>query len=593
MTGTGSGGDCATGRALAGARSVTVSPDGRFVYVGSREAGRDAVAVFARSATGALTQAAGAEGCITETTTPDCATGHDLGSTSLAATSGALVGATQADDTVVALARAANGGLSQAAGAGSCVSQTGSGGACGDGRALDGPTELAVSPGGGTVYAAARNSDAVAVLGLTGAALGQAPGTAGCTANTNAEGCAAGRALDGATDVTVSRDGKNVYAASANSDAIVSLAVGAGGALAPIGSIDGCVSETGSAGACLDGRALDGANAVVASPDGRHVYAGAQPFPRRHRPRADHGRARRRLRVRRLRRRRGHRRRLRRARRGHRQGARGRRLRPLRRRQRHRPLAASSSSRSRPPACPGPPSPVTASARPSPPATWTGTASTTSSSAPPARTPVPAPTRATSCSCPARAPACRPRARGSSGPRARARPRPTPCSAPRSPWATATPTAARTSPPAPRAPTDGQGRVALFAGGPAGPGDTPAAILAQSSPGAPGSAEAGDELGAAVAVRDLDGDGRAEIAAGVPGETVGAATEAGGVQVFDGTGEGPGRFVGQGNVRGAVAEDDDRFGATLEAGDVVGTASPTSSPACPARTSAAPPTPAP
>ena len=34
----------------------------------------------------------------------------------------------------------------------------------------------------------------------------------------------------------------------------------------------GCVSETGSGGACLDGTALDGATGVTLSPDGSSVY---------------------------------------------------------------------------------------------------------------------------------------------------------------------------------------------------------------------------------------------------------------------------------------------------------------------------------
>lgn len=46
----------------------------------------------------------------------------------------------------------------------------------------------------------------------------------------------------------------------------------AGGALTQLPGTDGCVSETGTLGQCEDGKALDGANAVTVSPDGRNAY---------------------------------------------------------------------------------------------------------------------------------------------------------------------------------------------------------------------------------------------------------------------------------------------------------------------------------
>ncbi len=59
-------GPCAEGRALVGASSVAVSPDGQHVYVASYVYG--AVAVFARDqATGTLTQLPGTAGCVSQT----------------------------------------------------------------------------------------------------------------------------------------------------------------------------------------------------------------------------------------------------------------------------------------------------------------------------------------------------------------------------------------------------------------------------------------------------------------------------------------------------------------------------------------------
>jgi DNA-binding beta-propeller fold protein YncE len=63
----GSGGDCADGVGLAGANEVAVSRDGRNVYVASIGSFTSTVAVFARDRrTGALTQLPGTDACISE-----------------------------------------------------------------------------------------------------------------------------------------------------------------------------------------------------------------------------------------------------------------------------------------------------------------------------------------------------------------------------------------------------------------------------------------------------------------------------------------------------------------------------------------------
>ena len=74
----GTGGDCADGVALDCPQGVAVSPDGRNVYVASSSA--HAVAVFARDRrTGALTQLAGTDACVSEDGTGgDCADGVAL-----------------------------------------------------------------------------------------------------------------------------------------------------------------------------------------------------------------------------------------------------------------------------------------------------------------------------------------------------------------------------------------------------------------------------------------------------------------------------------------------------------------------------------
>ncbi|MGB2852733.1 MAG: hypothetical protein WBC01_13830, partial [Solirubrobacterales bacterium] len=53
-------------------------------------------------------------------------------------------------------------------------------------------------------------------------------------------------------------------------------ALAANGALTQKAGTAGCISETGTAGACADGVALIGANSVTVSPDGTSAYAASR-----------------------------------------------------------------------------------------------------------------------------------------------------------------------------------------------------------------------------------------------------------------------------------------------------------------------------
>ncbi|MFC8226511.1 FG-GAP repeat protein [Streptomyces sp. NPDC057287] len=67
---------------------------------------------------------------------------------------------------------------------------------------------------------------------------------------------------------------------------------------------------------------------------------------------------------------------------------------------------------------------------------------------------------------------------------------------------------------------------------------TPAQVWTQDTVGVPGTAELGDGFGADVSLADIDGDGYADVAVGVPGEDVGTVADAGGVRVLRGSGAG-------------------------------------------------------
>jgi hypothetical protein len=113
------GGACTPGRGLSGAASVTVSPDGASVYV--------------------PTMSLGLNGGIIE----------------------------QFSGQLTILDRAADGALTQAAGPAGCVSENGSGGTCADGTAVDGVTDAAVSPDGRNTYVAGYAAAAVLIFDRT------------------------------------------------------------------------------------------------------------------------------------------------------------------------------------------------------------------------------------------------------------------------------------------------------------------------------------------------------------------------------------------------------------------------------------------
>ena len=273
---------CADGKALGGASSVAVSPDGKYVYVASFES--DAVAVFMRdSCSGALTQLARTAGCVSEDGSGGaCADGHGLDSAFAVAVSDdgehVYVGSDSVGSGSGAVAVFArdkiSGALTQLAGTTGCVSEDGGEGTCADGKGLLGIRTVTVSPGGKHVYVASFESDAVAVFARdkSSGALTQLAGAAGCVSEDGSGGtCTDGTGLLGARSATVSNDGKHVYVASFDSSGVMVFARNKNsGALTQLA---GCVSFDGTGGACADGTGLDGANSVTVSDDGEHVYA--------------------------------------------------------------------------------------------------------------------------------------------------------------------------------------------------------------------------------------------------------------------------------------------------------------------------------
>jgi DNA-binding beta-propeller fold protein YncE len=251
----------------------------------------------AYAAIGDLTQKAGTAGCVSDTgTSGACQDGGPLDAAAGVAVSpdGTSVyvatGGLNGDAVVIFDRNPATGTLTQKTGTAGCVSDTGTGGACQDGVALDGVSDVAVSPDGRSVYAASLGTGAVAVFNRNTSntanrgALTQKADPNDCWSDTGTPAtggtCQNGVALNAPAGVAVSPDGTSVYAAVTFSDAVAifdrdTSNSASSGTLTQKADPAGCVSETGTSGTCQDGEALDGAANVTVSPDGASVYVTA------------------------------------------------------------------------------------------------------------------------------------------------------------------------------------------------------------------------------------------------------------------------------------------------------------------------------
>jgi DNA-binding beta-propeller fold protein YncE len=223
--------------ALSGADALTVSPDGRFVYVGSSNTAT--VSAFAREAHGVLAPLApGRRGSYS-----GCVAGEPL------------------DD----------------------IPRTRCGARIG---ALNGVAALTISPGGRNLYVVSYGlrpgTDSVVTLQRDPRSGGvrPLPGTRGCIQSLPGSGCRAVPGLEGAAAITVAPDGRFVYVASELSGAVTGFRRDpVTGGLTPLTHRGGCVSSgeraAGDVRCELEVRQLAGARSVVVSPDGRELYVAA------------------------------------------------------------------------------------------------------------------------------------------------------------------------------------------------------------------------------------------------------------------------------------------------------------------------------
>jgi FG-GAP repeat protein/VCBS repeat protein len=117
------------------------------------------------------------------------------------------------------------------------------------------------------------------------------------------------------------------------------------------------------------------------------------------------------------------------------------------------------------------------------------------------------------------------------------------------------------------------GTVKVYYGTADGPSATRTRTVTQNSTGVPGTSEKGDQFGARLDAGDVNGDGYADLAAGVPFEAIGTKSAAGAVVLLKGgsgglSGTGAKAFHQDTSGIPGVAEAGDRFGGAVRLLDV-------------------------
>ncbi|WP_369214300.1 FG-GAP-like repeat-containing protein [Streptomyces flavofungini] len=112
-----------------------------------------------------------------------------------------------------------------------------------------------------------------------------------------------------------------------------------------------------------------------------------------------------------------------------------------------------------------------------------------------------------------------------------------------------------------------KGTVLVRYGSASGLSDRSTKITADTA-GVPGVGEEGDEFGSAISAGDVNGDGFADVAVGVPGEDIGSTADAGSVVLLKGsrsglTGTGAQAFDQSTTGVPGASEKGDKFGATV------------------------------
>ncbi|MGW7055099.1 FG-GAP-like repeat-containing protein [Streptomyces sp. NPDC054887] len=119
------------------------------------------------------------------------------------------------------------------------------------------------------------------------------------------------------------------------------------------------------------------------------------------------------------------------------------------------------------------------------------------------------------------------------------------------------------------------GSITIQYGTSTGPTNTGKKVITQATTGVPGASETNDAFGASLSAGDVNGDGKAEVAVGVPGESLDAATGTGAVILLKGASKAAGGMTGKGAIAynqstagvPGVSESGDDFGRQVSLAD--------------------------
>jgi 6-phosphogluconolactonase (cycloisomerase 2 family) len=256
------------------AYAVALPPDGRSLYL-TTTSPTNTVDQFARDpVTGEITQLAGADAClgVNPACTPTANLHQPRGMAFSPDGRFAYVAAFSGNDVAVFARDPATSRLTPVG----CERQGPRTSTCrGSAHNLDGATDIDVSADGRSVYVTSYRGDAITAFARDTAS--GALTEVGCWAQGGSRGCTSARGLDGAYDLAISGDGRNVYVAARRSSAVATFARdSATGRLGQLGGENGCIAQNGADGCRAPTSAsLLGARGVAVSPDGRNVYSGA------------------------------------------------------------------------------------------------------------------------------------------------------------------------------------------------------------------------------------------------------------------------------------------------------------------------------
>jgi DNA-binding beta-propeller fold protein YncE len=258
---------CGAARALEGASAIAVSPDNLHVYVASATAG--AVASFARQPNGSLAQLNGIAGCIVGTATTGCETGPPLAGADAITVSPdgrfVYVGAGTADAIIAFSRNAATGRLTPLAGAAGCLRANSAN--CTPVTGIDGPSAIAISPDGTSLYVSSATAGTITAFLRdvnTGVLTQLGPGL-GCLSDEALADCTPIGGLARASSIAITPDGLTVVAVGTDDDAVISLRRDpATSALTRVS----CISASAATAGCTVAPLIRGPRAVIIRPGG-------------------------------------------------------------------------------------------------------------------------------------------------------------------------------------------------------------------------------------------------------------------------------------------------------------------------------------